>query len=301
MCILDPEFFASCTTIIDVRHNDTKRELIYMNKLEPVKSKFKHTDVKMLFHISGPLIDVKTDDVDTLINYKNTIDDEFSKFEKGNIQLDCDECDGIKKFETESYNVQSFPLNVFEKDYMEILKSMDTSEEDIKSFIDNSLPAIIDNKSAISILDSKNCHVVMCVLKKSLFDKEQIVKFIYEPIDNKIILPIMHEISPDGEYKYDVKCFIDNVSMDNKKMDEIHDWMADMKINRIPSRNIKEIHETCHGYYSLRFLKSAYRTYNIHGFIYLDNNLYVKLSDGVSNKRNHNIIFDIISVNKNKL
>ncbi|CCU55876.1 p35 apoptosis inhibitor [Choristoneura biennis entomopoxvirus] len=299
MCILDPEFFDLSTTIIDIRYNDTKRELTYMNKLEPFETKLKYTHAKMMFHISGPLIDVKTDNVDELIDYKNIIDKEFDKYKKNKIVLDC-----TTKFETEAYHVQSFPLNKFEKNYVEILKNMDTSDEDINNFIDITLPAVIDKKSAIPTLDSKNCHVVICILKKSLFDKHQIVKFIYEPIDNKIILPIMCDISPKCEYKYDIRCFIDNVFINDIKIDEIRNFMLNIKIsNRYI--NVEEIHSTKYNYtrsHSLCYLKHERNNTitDICGFINDNNNIYVKLCENTISKRNTNIVFDIMPFDKNE-
>ncbi|CCU56176.1 p35 apoptosis inhibitor [Choristoneura rosaceana entomopoxvirus 'L'] len=309
MCILDPEFFASSTTIIDIRHDDTKRELTYINKLEPLETRLKYTHTKMLFHISGPLIDVKTDNVDTLIDYKNIIDKEFDKYKNHKIVLDCTtKFETTKfettKFETEAYHVQSFPLSEFEKNYVEILKNMDTSDKDINNFIDITLPAVVDKKSAIPTLDSKDCHVVICILKKSLFDKHQIVKFIYKPIDNKIILPIMCDISPNCEYKYDIRCFMDNVFINDIKIDEIRNFMSNIKFSN-RCINVKEIHSTKYNYnrsYSLCYLKHE-RNKNITdvcGFIYDNNNIYVKLCENTISKLNTNIVFDIMPFDKNE-
>lgn len=138
------------------------------------------------------------------------------------------------------------------------------------------------------------CNVVICKINTNLLDTKKILSFIYKPANDYILLPLMHEISDNNIYCYDVMCYVNNIKIDDTS--KIEYFMNNF--NKKSKECDNDIINTTNNDEFCIINRKKYNSwkevvyFNPIGFIYKNNELYVKL-DG-KNKINTNFIFKFL-------
>lgn len=224
MCVLLPTFSASSTTILDVPNlvNPSMRDLIYVNNIEAVDEQVIDSTkpVLMAFNISGPIDSVNQITMDMVHTQRSNIDRVFERYDKPT--YDRDETDGLgDTLKSDDYTVAWMTFDEFMNNHKKYLDDLKLSKRDALDFEKKCLPVLLRDTE-------KRPYVVLCSLLPKLLKNKKTLCFTYKPINGQIILPLMHELSDDGVYSYDVKALVRGVRLSNKPLrvlERLQRWM----------------------------------------------------------------------------
>lgn len=286
MCVLFPtEVDVKSTVIRDVRIDQHTRELMYSNK---ITTSTVTKPVLMMFNISGPIVDFSTESEKLRYDTVSTVNSKFKPLEvRATFESHVDFHRSVV-FSTEFYAVTCRTKEDLIENFADILKELGYNDfKNIEEYRTRCLPAL------------QNGHVALCVLQPG-FEKgdDQMLCFKYTPADDRVIVPLSHELNEDGVYDYNVLVHLDGVEGDYLQFKEI---VNSLKLNSVIPRQgegASYLYDTVtndnkRAIYKIKEYKwrGEHVKYFPNGFIYnLDTKeLYIKL-DNVSSSLNKNVV-----------